>query len=138
MKCKYVQEKTDKHFCDAMLEGHKYLLNHIMPLNLPPDPRNRFPSLTWGCLSCRCRSGQIRLSEENTTLCPACWNFLSSSLGPDAKITSKLCEKGFENRNAECETSDRVRGNERVAFYEHPAGFTWRAKLPVVVFTGIK
>lgn len=57
-------------------------------VDLPPEPRNLLPSLTWGCLSSRCLSGQIRLSEEKTTLCLACWNFFNSSLGPEAKTTS--------------------------------------------------
>lgn len=56
--------------------------------HVPPEPRKRFPSLTWGCLSSRCLSGQISLSEENTTLCLACWNFRRSSLGPEAKTAS--------------------------------------------------
>lgn len=57
-------------------------------INIPPEPRNLLPSLTWGYLSSRCLSGQMRVSEENTTLCLVCWNFLSSSLGPEAKTTS--------------------------------------------------
>ncbi len=59
---------------------------------MPPAPRNLFPSLTWGCLSSRWRSGQMSVSAENTTLCLAA-ETSSAALSDQKKRSRHSCGK---------------------------------------------
>ena len=56
--------------------------------NPPPELRKRLPLRTEGYLSASLLSGHISPSAANSTLWLACWNFLTISSGPPAKIRS--------------------------------------------------